>query len=323
MDYIKFGSTGLKVSPLAFGMVFREQTDESKALRAVEAAIDRGINFLDCANTYGPTDDRSFGPGRSERILAKAIKGKRDNLVITSKVDESVGSGPNDSGLSRYHILREIENSLSRLGTDHIDIYLAHHPDPSTPIEETVTAFDRLVRDGKIRYYGFCNFKAWQAARALWVADRSGLEPAICLQAPYNLIDRALEDEVFGLVRDQGLAVMAYSPLAVGLLTGVYSPDEPPPEDRIWGSKWRNRFEGRLEGRPSLILAAIREIASELGKTPAQVALAWVLARREVTVAILGCDDTRQLDENLGALDWHLGEDQLDQLNSLSEAKDK
>ena len=220
MDYFKFGSTGLKVSPLAFGMVFREQPDKAKALTAVAAAIDRGINFLDCANTYGPTDDRSLGPGQSEQILAEAIKGKREGLVITSKVDESVGSNPNDSGLSRYHILRGVENSLSRLGTDHLDIYLAHHPDPSTPLEETVTAFDRLVRDGKIRYYGFCNFKAWQAARALWVADRSGLEPAVCLQAPYNLIDRELEDEVFGLVRDQGLAVMAYSPLAVGLLTG-------------------------------------------------------------------------------------------------------
>jgi len=317
MDYIQFGSTGLKVSPLAFGMVFREQTDESKALAAVEAAIDRGINFLDCANTNGPTDDRSFGPGRSERILARAIKGKRDELVITSKVDEPVDSGPNDSGLSRYHILREVENSLSRLGTDYIDIYLAHHPDPSTPIEETVAAFDRLVRDGKTRYYGFCNFKAWQAARALWAADRRGLEPAVCLQASYNLIDRKLEDEVFGLVRDQGLAVMAYSALAVGLLTGVYSADEPPPEERLWGSKWRHRFEGRLDGRPGLILAAVREIAAELGKIPAQVALAWVLARPEITVAILGCDDTDQLDENLGALDCHLGVDQMDRLNNL------
>ena len=317
MDYIRFGSTGLKVSPLAFGMVYREQTDESKALAAVEAAIDRGINFLDCANTYGPTDNRSLGPGRSERILAKAIRGKRDRLVITSKVDESVGLGPNDSGLSRYHIMREVENSLSRLGTDHIDIYLAHHPDPFTRIEETVSAFDRLVRDGKIRYYGFCNYKAWQAARGLWAADKGGLEQAICLQTPYNLISRGLEDEVFGLVRDQGLAVMAYSPLAVGLLTGVYSPDEPPPSDRLWGSKWRHRFDGRLDGRPGLILAAIRDIAAELDATPAQVSLAWVLARPEVTVAILGCDNTTQLDENLGALELELTADQLDRLNRL------
>ena len=122
MEYVRFGSTGLKVSQLAFGMVFREQSDDRAAQRVVEAAIDRGINFIDCANTYGPTDDRSSGPRRSEEILARAIKGKRDDLVITSKVDESVGSGPNDSGLSRYHIMREVERSLIRLGTDHIDI---------------------------------------------------------------------------------------------------------------------------------------------------------------------------------------------------------
>ncbi len=139
----------------------------------------------------------------------------------------------------------------------------------------------------------------------------------MCVQAPYNLIDRKLEDEVFGLVRDQGLAVMAYSRLAVGLLTGVYSPEEPPPEDRLWGSKWRDRFEGKLDGRPGRILAAVREIAAELSKTPAQVALAWVLARREVTVTIFGVDDTDQLDDNLGALGWHLRSDQLDRLNKL------
>ena len=225
-------------------------------------------------------------------------------------MEESVGSRANDSGLSRYHILREVENSLTRLGTDHIDIYLAHHPDSSTPIEETVAAFDRLVSDGKIRYYGFCNFKAWQTARALWAADSRGLEPGVCVQAPYNLINRKLENEVFGLVQDQGLAV--------GLLTGVCSPDQPPPEDRLWGAKWRSRFEGKLDGRPGRILAAVREIAAELGKTPAQVALAWVLAHREVSVAVVGCDDAGQLDENLGALGWHLSTDQLDRLNNFS-----
>ena len=139
----------------------------------------------------------------------------------------------------------------------------------------------------------------------------------MCVQAPYNLIDRGLEDEVFGLVRDQGLAIMAYSPLAVGLLTGVYSPDEPPPANRLWGSRWRNRFEGKLADRPGRILVAAREIAAELDKTPAQVALAWVLARHEVTVAVFGCDDVKQLDENLGALGCHLSADHLDRLNSL------
>lgn len=315
MEYVRFGSTGLKVSPLAFGMVFREQTDDQKAQRVVEEAIDRGINFIDCANTYGPTDDRSFGPGRSEKILAKAIKGKRDDVIITSKVDESVGLGPNDSGLSRYHIMREVENSLTRLGTDRIDIYLAHHPDPTTSIYETVSAFDQLITDGKIRYYGLCNFKAWQTSKALWTADKHGLDPAACVQASYNLIDRSLEHEVLELVRDQNLGVMAYGTLAVGLLSGVYSADAPPPKDRLWGSKWRDRFEGRLQGKAGLVLQVIQEVGEELGKTRAQVATGWVLANPAVSVAIMGCDDVTQLDENLGSIGWEFSDEQLERLN--------
>ena len=315
MHYVKFGATGLEVSPIALGTVFREQRDEAQAQAVIEAAIDRGINFLDCANMYGPYDRRIHGPGGSERILAKAIKGKRDGVVITSKVEEPMGPGPNDSGLSRYHIMREVEQSLRRLGTDHIDIYLAHHWDPSTPIEETVSAFDRLVQDGKIRYYGLCNFRAWQATRALWAAEVRGWEKAVGLQLPYNLFNRGIEDEVFGLVRDQGLGVMAYGPLAVGLLTGIYSPDEPPPSDSLWGRRWRERYQGRLDGRPGQILAAVLEIAAELGKTPAQVSLAWVLSHPEITVADVGCDTINQIDENLGALEVELSQDQLDRLN--------
>ena len=317
MEYVRFGSTGLKVSQLAFGMVFREQSDDRAAQRVVEAAIDRGINFIDCANTYGPTDDRSSGPGRSEEILARAIKGKRDDLVITSKVDESVGSGPNDSGLSRYHIMREVERSLTRLGTDHIDIYLAHHPDPTTSLEDTISAFDQLVSDGKIRYYGLCNFKAWETAKALWAAERQGSTPASCVQAAYNLINRSLEDEVLELAAHQDLGVMAYSTLAVGLLSGAYTPDEPPPPDRLWGSRWRDRFDGRLDGRAGRILQAVREIGAELGKTPAQIATAGVLSNPTVSVAIMGCDEVAQLDENLGSVGWSISEEHLNRLNTV------
>lgn len=316
MEYVKFGSTGLEVSPLALGTAFREQRDETEALNVIETAIDRGINFLDCANMYGPYDKRVHGPGGSERILAKAIKGKRDRVVITSKVEEPMGTGPNDRGLSRYHILREVEQSLNRLGTDHIDIYLAHHPDPTTPIEETVSAFDRLVQDGKIRYYGLCNYPAWEATRALWEADKRDMEKAVGLQLPYNLFRRGIEDEVFGLVRDQGLGVMVYSPLAIGLLTGVYSPDVPPPENRLWAKgKMRERFNETLSGRNAELLAAVRGIAAELDATPAQVSLAWVLSHPEITAADVGCDTVDQIDENLGALDLTLSPEQIGRLN--------
>lgn len=210
--------------------------------------------------------------------------------------------------------MREVERSLTRLGTDHIDLYLAHHPDSSTPPEETVSTFDRLIADGKFGTMGSA-IQAWQVTKALWIADKRGLEPPACIQAPYNLISRSLEDEMFGLVRDQGLGVMAYSPLAVGLLSGVYSADVPPPTDRLWGSRWRDKFDGRLEGGPGRVFQAVREISTETGKTPAQIATAWVLANPAVSVAILGCDEIAQLDENLGALGWSLSEEHLAQLN--------
>lgn len=186
MEYRNLGSSGVKVSRLALGLVFHNQRDEHEAQRVIETAIDRGINFIDCANTYGPTDDRSVA-GRSETILGRVLKGRRDGLVITSKVSEQVGEGPNDSGLSRYHIIREAERSLGRLGTDHIDVYLAHYYDDSMPLEETLSAFDSLRRDGKIRHCGVSNFSAWQVCKALWAADRLGYAAPICIQDSHSL----------------------------------------------------------------------------------------------------------------------------------------
>ena len=217
VDFVVHAAALKQVPSCEYNPFEAVKTNILGAQNLIEAAIDRGINFLDCANMYGPYDERIHGPGGSERILAKAIKGKRDRVVITSKVEEPVGTGPNDKGLSRYHIMREVEHSLIRLGTDHIDIYLAHHPDRTAPIEETVSAFDRLVQDGKIRYYGLSNYPAWEATRALWAADKGNMEKAVGLQLPYNLFRRDIEDEVFGLVRDQGLGVMAYIAWRLGL----------------------------------------------------------------------------------------------------------
>jgi aryl-alcohol dehydrogenase-like predicted oxidoreductase len=204
------------------------------------------------------------------------------------------------------------------LGTDHIDIYLAHHYDESTPLEETLSAFDSLVRDGKIRYYGLCNFTAWQTCKAIWIADRSGFTPPVCVQNSYSLLDRILEGEMFDLAHDQGLGVMAYSPLAIGLLSGIYSADASPPKNSLWGRRWRHRFEGRLDGVPDRVLKTLREVATDLGKTPAQVALAWVLAHPEVSVAVMGCDTIRHLDDNLGSIGWTLDDEHLTRLNNVS-----
>ena len=305
MDYINFGKAGLKVSPLALGLGFRGQGDERAAQRVIEHAIESGINLIDCANIYGPMDDRA-NIGRSEVILGKAIRGKRDDVVITSKVFSNIGPGPNDAGLSRYHILREVERSLSRLKTDYIDVYLIHAFDVGTPQEETIRALDDLVRSGKIRYIGCCNHQAWQVCRALWISDKSHAASYMCVQNMYNLLNRDVESDMFGLVQAEGLGVMAYSPLAVGLLSGVYSPDEPPPEGTLWATRYRDEFDRRMSGATGQVISTLKQFASELGKTPAQLAVAWVLSHPEVTVAISGSDTIAQLDDTLGGIGWEL-----------------
>ena len=174
MDYHTFGKSGVKVSPICLGTAFRANLDEAICIRTIERALDLGCNFIDTANYYGQ--------GRSERILAKALKGKRDDVVLTSKVWSQVGPGPNDRGLSRYHIMREVERSLQRLEMDHLDIYLLHAFDSTTPLEETLRAVDDLIHQGKVRYIGCCNFSAYQVCEALWTSDVLNLHSFICIQ---------------------------------------------------------------------------------------------------------------------------------------------
>ncbi|MBI1298364.1 aldo/keto reductase [bacterium] len=317
MDYINFGSAGVKVSRLALGLGLRGQSDAGEAARMIERAIDAGINLIDCANIYGLMDDRA-NIGRSEEVLGKVIKGKRDDLVITSKVASPMGSGPNDRGLSRFHILREVERSLKRLDTDHIDVYLVHIYDETTPLDETVRALDDLVRSGKVRYIGCCNYKAWQVCRALWIADSLHATPFMCVQNPYSLLNRQLEQEMFGLVRDRGLGLMAYSPLAVGLLSGAYVPGQPAPAGSLWGTQRADRYASMMAGDTGQVIGRVLELAQELGKTPAQLALAWVLSHPEVTVAITGGDTVEHLENNLGGVGWTLDADVRAELDAVS-----
>lgn len=317
MDYVNFGKSGLKVSRLALGLGFRGQNDAQAARRAIDAAIDHGITLIDCANIYGLMDER-VNRGRSEEILGQAIQGKRDDLVITSKVASPVGQGPNDRGLSRYHILREVENSLQRLKTDHIDVYLVHVYDQTTPLEETVRALDDLVSSGKVRYIGCCNFQAWQVCHALWTADRLLATPFMCVQNPYSLLNRNLEREIFPLVREFGLGVMAYSPLGVGLLSGAYRTGQPAPAGSLWATRREAIFEQTMAGPVGQVIDAVHQIAQELGKSPAQVALAWVLSHPEVTVAITGGDTDAHLQDNLGALGWTLEAELRQRLDQIS-----
>jgi aryl-alcohol dehydrogenase-like predicted oxidoreductase len=317
MDYVQFGTAGVRVSRLALGMGLRGQADEAEVERLILTAFERGVNLFDCANVYGLMDDREFA-GRSEEILGRALRSHRDEVVITSKVAAPVGRGPNDQGTSRYHILREVERSLRRLGTDRLDVYLLHNFDASTPLEEQLRALDDLVRQGKVRYVGVCNYQAWQVCRALWIQDRIGASPLITVQNPYSLLNRSLEAEMFPLVRSLGLGVMAYAPLATGLLSGTYTPGAAPPPGTLWGERRRDQFGQTLAGRAAEVLELVSAIASRLGVSVPQVVLAWVLAHPEITVAISGADTPAQLEQNLGALDVRWSPDDLRALDEAS-----
>ncbi len=317
MQYVNFGTAGVKVSRIALGFGFRGQNDTAAATRTVLKALDLGINLLDCANVYGLMDDR-VNAGKSEEILGRAVKGRRDDLVITSKVFSPVGPGLNDRGASRFHILREVEKSLKRLDTDRIDVYLLHGFDAATPLEEQFRALDSLVQSGKVRYVGVCNYQAWQVCKAMWVQERINASPLMCVQNPYSLLNRNLESEMFPMVRSEGLGVMAYSPLAVGLLSGAYTPDKVPPEHTLWGGERRQIFKTYLSGQAAHVLAACQEVAADHAVTVAQVAVAWVLSHPEVTCAISGADTEQQLADVTPGADLKLGQDELDRLNEVS-----
>ena len=317
MDYVNFGSAGVKVSPLALGLGLRGQDDEGTAQYLIEHAIARGVNLIDCANVYGPMDDRA-NIGRSEIVLGRAIKGKRDDLIITSKAASPIGKGPNDRGASRVHLLREIDRSLKRLGTDYVDVYIVHTPDQTTRLEETVRALDDIVRQGKARYVGFSNHSAWQICRALWIADRIHATPLMCVQNPYSLLNRKLEGEMFGLARELGVGIMGYSPLAVGLLSGSYVPGQPAPAGSLWATRRKDWYDKAMQGTVGEVITSLIALAGDLGKTPAQLAIAWVLSHPEISVAISGADTTEQFDDVLGGVGWTLDAEVRRRLDEVS-----
>ena len=318
MEYVYFGSSGLKVSRMALGLGLRQQHDERQAERLIQRAVHNGINLFDCANVYGLGDDRAF-IGKSEEILGRALKGIRDDVVITSKVNQPIGSGPNDRGASRYHIMREVERSLRRLDTDRIDVYLLHVYDAETPLDEQFRALEDLVRQGKIRYVGVCNFQAWQICQALSTQERINASRLITAQNPYSLLDRELERELFPFARASGVGIMAYAPLAIGLLSGAYQPDAPLQASTLWGRKAPESLKAALNGRPGEVIRKAFEIAEGTGASVAQVALQWVMTHPEISVVITGADNAEQLDDNIGSVDLHLAEEDIAELNRLSE----
>lgn len=310
MQYVQLGRAGIKVSRLCLGtMMFGGATGEAESIRVIHRALDAGINFVDTANIYNK--------GASEEITGKAIRDRRGGVVLATKVRQKVGDRVNDIGSSRIHILREIENSLRRLGTDVIDLYYLHAPDPATPVEESLRALEDCVRQGKVRYIACSNFRAWMLCEALWTSDRRNLASFAAVQPLYNLVNRDAEVELFPLCQAYGIGVVPYSPLARGVLTGKYEPGEPPPEGSRAARNDKRLGETELRGESFVVAQTLRSRAEAHGAKLSQWALAWVLANRIVTSAIIGPRTMEQLEDNLGCLALELTEDDEQAVDAL------
>jgi aryl-alcohol dehydrogenase-like predicted oxidoreductase len=300
-------------------MQFGWSVNEADTHRILSATLDAGINFIDTADIYSKWVDGNAG-GVSETFIGnwmKKSKVPRDQIVLATKVRGEMGKGPNEQGLSRVHIINAVEASLRRLQTDYIDLYQAHWTDDDTPIEETLRAFDDLVKQGKVRYVGASNYAAWELTQALWASDKHNLVRYDSLQPHYNLILRdEFERELHAVCAAYEIAVIPYSPLAGGFLTGKYRRNEPLPESK--------RAEGRKRAMTDKNFALIDEmevIALRHKATISQIALAWMLADPVITSPIIGATSIEQLHENLGALNVKLAEDEVVALNKLTEWK--
>jgi 1-deoxyxylulose-5-phosphate synthase len=316
MQIRRLGRTGLKVSEICLGtMTFGHQSDERTSFDILDKAAERGVTFVDCADVY-PVPPTPETAGRSEEILGRWLKGQREKFVLATKCRMRVGHGPNDEGLSRKHILNAAENSLRRLGTDYLDLYQTHSPDPETPLDETLRALDDLVRSGKVRYVGCSNYLAWQLALALGISAQHDWARYDCVQPRYNLLFRDIEAEMLPLCRDQGIGVIVYNPLAGGFLTGKYRDHQPgakPDGGRFalgkTGELYRERYWQHAQFEAVDGLAKFFE---PRGKALVQVALAWVLRQAGITSAIVGASRADQLGQSLAVIDLKLDDEEME-----------
>jgi len=319
MRYRKLGNTGLIVSEMCLGaMTFGTgegmwatvgSVDQDSATDLVRTALDSGINFIDTADFYSA--------GRSEEVTGHALKSlgvARDSYVLATKVLLRMGAGHNQIGLSRYHIMQGVDQSLKRLQVDHIDLYQIHGRDPFTPLEETLDALDDCVRAGKVRYLGLCNLPAWEVAKSLWISDKKNLARFESLQIYYSVVSRDIERELVPLAKDQNLAILPWSPLSGGLLSGKFSRENEKPD----GAR-RATFDFPPVEKERLwrVLDVMRPIAADHLVSVAQVALAWLLAQPHVTSVIIGAKKQEQLLDNIAASELTLS---ADQLKAISEA---
>ena len=311
MQYRRLGDSGLEVSAIGLGTnnfgdnsrwPFHMGPDEVATL--IHASLDAGVNTLDTANAYGE--------GRSEEYIGRALRGRREDAVIATKVHGRMGEGPNREGLSRKAIMHEVEQSLMRLQTDYIDLYQLHQIDHVTPIEETMRALDDLVRDGKVRYVGCSNFEAWRLCEAVWTARTAGLAPMVSVQPPYSMLNRDVERELLPVCDRYGVGVLPYFPLEHGLLTGKYRRGQPPPSDS------RLAVHGApLDAADFDLIEALAGFAESRGHTLLELAFAWLLSRPSVSSVIAGATGPEQIRANAAAVQWRLSEEELESVGRI------
>ena len=311
MQYRRLGDSGLEVSAIGLGTnnfgdnsrwPFHMGPEEVATL--IHASLDVGVNTFDTANAYGE--------GRSEEYIGRALRGRREDAVIATKVHGRMGEGPNREGLSRKAIMHEVEQSLTRLQTDYIDLYQLHQIDHATPIEETMRALDDLVRDGKVRYVGCSNFEAWRLCEAVWTARTAGLAPMVSVQPPYSMLNRDVERELLPVCDRYGVGVLPYFPLEHGLLTGKYRRGRPPPSDS------RLAVHGApLDAADFDLIEALAGFAESRGHTLLELAFAWLLSRPSVSSVIAGATRPEQIRANAAAVQWRLSGEELEKVGRI------
>ena len=321
MEYRLLGGSGLSVPVLTLGTgtfggtneLFKAfgSTDIAEAARLVDICLDAGLTMFDSADIYSA--------GASEEVLGGAIKGRRDKVLISTKATFRAGDGPNDVGSSRFHLIKAVEGSLRRLGTDYIDLFQLHGFDAQTPVEETLSTLNDLVRAGKIRYIGASNFSGWHLMKSLAVSDRYGWSRYVANQTYYSLVGRDYEWELLPLGLDQKIGAVVWSPLGWARLTGKYRRGHPvPPDTRLTNQLAREVGPQVSDELLYKVVDAIDEVAKETGKTVPQIALNWVLQRPTVSTVIVGARNEEQLKQNLGALGWNLTPEQIKKLDAAS-----
>lgn len=310
MQYVKFGNTGMEVSRLCLGcMSFPNQMDVPDAEKLLDSALERGINFLDTADAYRA----------SEEVLGKILKDKRDNIILATKLWLNIDKRPNGGGCSRVHIMQQLERSLRLLKTDYVDIYQLHHPDANTPVEETISTLDTLVKQGKIRYIGVSNHYAWQMAHMLGVSALHNWEPLVSVQCRYNIMDRAVENEIMPFVQRFNIATMIYSPLDGGTLTGKYHRNETPPQDSRWGRN-QKMYEKKMTDNVFDVLEELEKLAAKYEVGMNQLAIAWVLSKPYCTTAIMGGYKPEHFDTAYNALEIKLDPEDVAYIDEISES---